>query len=1358
MSFIKYNSVRRKGFSLIEIIVSLGIVMVMTVGVYSLIIFSLKITVDNKFYVEAIEVANQRLEKIRNMPYADVAVVGGIPNGPIPQVETIMRNNSEFTINNYITYYDDAYDGSTPADTIPTDYKIVTVKVSWKTPYNDKSLTVFSKVIPRTEETDEGYGLLKLFIIDSNSIAVPNASVRTVSPSLGIDVTNIAGADGILYLPAPESTDYEITTTKAGYGTDYSYDPSTGMTPVHLAVTIGNKKEESFKIDKLSVIDIQTFSDNLPDNWMVNNSVASSTQSKIEASIDSADNMYFTWENSDGLMSTVYVQKYNSANTKQWLNDLAIHTTNYQQNPDIETLSNGNSLVVWQDNSVTLKQIALHNSKQKIVYKDVKFVSQSNAYNISFLQSAYDNFGIFFNNISSTIETYKFFPNFFIFNPANAAEIGTIVQTKIGGTNNNYVLGMSTTFDTSPIEGNVIIAIATKRNVDGTFALPTNSSGSFTESYSAESSYDLETGIWHKVIGAGEPSTVTITSNDNMRGGHLMIMEVSNLDTTNLIDVTSHNDQTSNNSNTANTGDTPVSTDSGFAVAAINFADNDFNTPTSADWSSASADTWTQRMWVDWWRGRDSSLAVATLDVSAADQQRATLTLGGAGGEQRKSILVVFNTISPDEVTVSSIDSQTTSMMIPSADQDVGGAFVITDTTGTHTITDITISEGGTVDAQNDISSVDLYYDIDSSAPYDCTSESLDIFSDSQFGSSEAFDAPDGIAAFSDLGVGIDTTNSLCLYVVTDIAATADKDDTLEIFINNPSTDIVSNTGNVSPASSIEIASTTDLLLPANLNQIHYRFRNDDGDESGASWQSDMDSPATTKINTLLRLRFEFTNTGSLDTANTEFRLEYGEKVSTCGAIATWNSLPTDNSLHWKISSSLNLSDADPTTNISGVTDENSSFLPGFYKDTGNQTSALSLTPVEFTDIEYAIEATSNASDKNYCLRLTNAGSVVDMTYSSYAEISIIGDNNIYLKKIDSNGNDLWAIKKVNTNMDNSDQSNPVIASTENFGNATTVIAWVDERNGNKDIYMQGFDSLGNKIWGTDIQVTSSSTDESEVFVGIDNSDNILTTWVHDSDIYIQKYDLDGNSSYANHINLSNSTNNCSNPKIKFDSTGNIYVSWTSEQATIYNIILSKYDSTLSNLWTTNPNLDEISKNQSYLDFDISGSDIFIAWTDNRKGNNDIYTQKLDLSGNIQWTKDQKINNDSLTANQNSPAVLINSLGATFSAWNDERNGFIDVYATEFTSPGVSVSKANVPLVLTGTKKISLTPLLYEYDKIIETDAAGSVSVQVEWDKEPGYSLMTHSASTTLNISSCDPACPFEIQPDEIKTINVYVQ
>jgi len=383
-------SSKNKGFSIVEVLVSVLIISILTLGVFSLIILSLKITKENQYYVNAIEIANQRMEKIRNMPYDEVGVASGTPMGSIPQVEYVHRPNAGYyTIHNYVVFYDDPFDGELGSTTRPDtiiDYKIATIQVSWQSNYGQKNVTIFSKIIPRTEETTAGYGLLKISVVDANGAPITGASTTVISTDLGIHQTNLTNNDGILYLPVPAlspatSSGYQVIVGKNGYGQDQTYPVTTenpNPTKRNLFVSAGNKQEESFSIDRLATLNIKTLSNNLSQNWQVNSTVADTEKTHPKIAVDSNDNLYFTWQSSNSTSSSVFIQKYNSTEVKQWINDIKIYNSKFQKNPDIAVTGSGRSFVVWQDNSAALKitlgqdQMKLASNKNKLPLADYK--------------------------------------------------------------------------------------------------------------------------------------------------------------------------------------------------------------------------------------------------------------------------------------------------------------------------------------------------------------------------------------------------------------------------------------------------------------------------------------------------------------------------------------------------------------------------------------------------------------------------------------------------------------------------------------------------------------------------------------------------------------------------------------------------------------------------------------------------------------------------------------------------------------------------------------------------------------------------------------------------------------------------
>ena len=120
------------------------------------------------------------------------------------------------------------------------------------------------------------------------------------------------------------------------------------------------------------------------------------------------------------------------------------------------------------------------------------------------------------------------------------------------------------------------------------------------------------------------------------------------------------------------------------------------------------------------------------------------------------------------------------------------------------------------------------------------------------------------------------------------------------------------------------------------------------------------------------------------------YQLQVAE-TATCGS-GTYSAVPTGSTGHWKIVDSANITDGQATTNVNpGLTDEGSTFVPGEEKDAGNTTGSITLDGDEFTEIEFAIQATSNATNGgDYCFRLYNAAGASTLdAYPVYAEVSL---------------------------------------------------------------------------------------------------------------------------------------------------------------------------------------------------------------------------------------------------------------------------------------------------------------------------------------------------------------------------------
>lgn len=311
----------------------------------------------------------------------------------------------------------------------------------------------------------------------------------------------------------------------------------------------------------------------------------------------------------------------------------------------------------------------------------------------------------------------------------------------------------------------------------------------------------------------------------------------------------------------------------------------------------------------------------------------------------------------------------------------LGGTYAI-GSRATRTISQLILTETGTVDAQNQLDNVRLYYETDTSAPYDCASESYDG-TEAQFGatSTESFSGPNGSTTFSVSPITIASSTTLCLYPVVDVALTATDQSTIKLEIATPRQDVVVSDGLVFPTSAVGFSASTTIVNPT-LTLSHYHWRNDGGSETtAASVTSGNQDTALTAVplNSPRRLRLGVSNEGSTSSLPTNFVLEYTTAAPTCSEATAWSVLSS--TTPWRMYDSPNLTNGDDTTDIAtstgGVTNENSNFVSpnGGVLDLTPTSSLYTLTPVDFLELEYSIIATSTAVEgETYCFRVSRSG------------------------------------------------------------------------------------------------------------------------------------------------------------------------------------------------------------------------------------------------------------------------------------------------------------------------------------------------------------------------------------------------
>jgi len=247
MSYIKNNS---SGFTLVEVLVGTAIFLIVAGAVYGAFVSLLRLANASQANILAVELADEQFEIIRNMPYTNVGLTNGIPQGVLPQTQTLSRGG--FTFN--VTLVIRAQNLST--STVQASVKTVEVDIacaSCQGSFTPVALT--GQVSPANLQSAGAGGALTVNIFDSNANPVQGATVvmqSTATSSItNNDITNNNGILNIIGVPGGYQV-YNVTATKSGY--------STATTSPNLTVVNGQLTSTSLEIDKLSTLAISSVS------------------------------------------------------------------------------------------------------------------------------------------------------------------------------------------------------------------------------------------------------------------------------------------------------------------------------------------------------------------------------------------------------------------------------------------------------------------------------------------------------------------------------------------------------------------------------------------------------------------------------------------------------------------------------------------------------------------------------------------------------------------------------------------------------------------------------------------------------------------------------------------------------------------------------------------------------------------------------------------------------------------------------------------------------------------------------------------------------------------------------------------
>jgi type II secretory pathway pseudopilin PulG len=259
----------RKGITYIEAIIGVALfsmVALLLFSTYQRVFVAVRAS---QVRVVATALADEQIEFIRNLPYAQVGTQGGIPFGAIPPVQNFIRGGMTFVATTTVRNIDHAFDGvagGTPNDLSPADNKLVELEIFCLNCANFRPIHFSTMVAPKSLENASTNGSLFVQVIDASGQPVSGANVHihnstTVPPINIMDVTATSGVLQIIDAP-PSVNSYEIYVSKSGYSADFTSGAPTSTNPVkaHATVAVQTVTQVTLSIDRNATMEFRSVS------------------------------------------------------------------------------------------------------------------------------------------------------------------------------------------------------------------------------------------------------------------------------------------------------------------------------------------------------------------------------------------------------------------------------------------------------------------------------------------------------------------------------------------------------------------------------------------------------------------------------------------------------------------------------------------------------------------------------------------------------------------------------------------------------------------------------------------------------------------------------------------------------------------------------------------------------------------------------------------------------------------------------------------------------------------------------------------------------------------------------------------
>jgi hypothetical protein len=438
-------------------------------------------------------------------------------------------------------------------------------------------------------------------------------------------------------------------------------------------------------------------------------------------------------------------------------------------------------------------------------------------------------------------------------------------------------------------------------------------------------------------------------------------------------------------------------------------------------------------------------------------------------------------------------------------------------------------------------------------------------------------------------------------------------------------------------------------------------------------------------------------------------------------ANSQWNSNPAVNNA---ISTVTNSGSTGTKLSSVAASDGNGGMYVAWEDNRNSATSATDIYlqrikndgTLQFDSVGLVI-ATAAGNQTNISIAPDGQGGVI-LVWQDARNSGTTGDD-IYGQRVTATGV-MWAqngVQITNGGGTNTTQSTPLVTA---ISLTEAIVTWRDSRGASSDPYANKISlSNGAPQWTADVLLSNAAGVQTNYAIVPDGANGAIIVWedptgtpsagTSDRDIFGQRLDNAGNKLWSPSSAIGHSLVAVAGiqqtPQIAPDGMGGIVAVWA-DQRTGTNgggdIYTQRFDATGAKVWTNDVQVVNAAGIQTNPLIVNSGNGFVIAWSDPRVaiGDRNIYAQKVDMNGALQWTPTGGAALDGIpvvTVAGHQPAssttsgylLLSDGTGGAFVVWDDARapgtTTSPDMYAQKLSTTGAILWAENGTVVSNAT-------------------------------------------------------------------------